>query len=116
MACLFGLRQKRTAPSATIGGCASTRATRAPRPCEEECVLSINPATGESLATYDLTPWSDASGLAERAERAARDWSRLRFSERAAVLRKAGRLLRERSRSHAELIAREMGKPVAEGK
>jgi succinate-semialdehyde dehydrogenase/glutarate-semialdehyde dehydrogenase len=79
-------------------------------------VLSINPATGESLAAYNLTPWSDASGLADRAARAARDWAKLRFSERALVLRKAGLLLHERAPDNAELMAREMGKPVSEGK
>jgi succinate-semialdehyde dehydrogenase / glutarate-semialdehyde dehydrogenase len=79
-------------------------------------VISINPATGEAVGTYDVTPWSDASGLAERAARAALDWSSQRFSERAAVLRKAASLLRARSPAYAELMAREMGKPVIEGR
>jgi succinate-semialdehyde dehydrogenase/glutarate-semialdehyde dehydrogenase len=78
-------------------------------------VLSINPATGESLAAYDLTPWSDAAGLAERAANAALEWSGQRFAERALVLSNAARLLRANARAYAELMAREMGKPLTEG-
>jgi succinate-semialdehyde dehydrogenase/glutarate-semialdehyde dehydrogenase len=81
----------------------------------EDRVLSINPATGESLATYDLTPWSDAAGLAERAADAALEWSSQRFAERAMVLSNAARLLRANARLYAELMAREMGKPLIEG-
>jgi len=79
-------------------------------------VLSINPATGDSLATYDLTPWSDTSGLAERAAEAALEWSGQRFAERAAALRQVALLLRDRARAYAELMAREMGKPLTEGR
>jgi len=78
-------------------------------------VLSINPATGESLAAYTLTTWSDASALAQRAAAAAPQWADQRFAERAAVLHKAALILRARAKSYAELIAHEMGKPITQG-
>ncbi len=58
----------------------------------------------------------DARDLARRAARSVPAWQDQPFVERATVLRNLARLLGERSQDYAELIAREMGKPVFEGR
>jgi succinate-semialdehyde dehydrogenase/glutarate-semialdehyde dehydrogenase len=76
----------------------------------------MNPATGEPLASYPLLPLAEAAELAQRAARAGVEWRERRFIERAQVFRKAAQLLRDRATQYAELMAREMGKPVREGR
>ncbi|HKO90380.1 MAG TPA: NAD-dependent succinate-semialdehyde dehydrogenase, partial [Polyangiaceae bacterium] len=78
-------------------------------------MLSINPATGAPLATYTLTSASDAEQAAARAAIEARAWQALGFSRRAEAMQEVAQLLRQRAPGHAELMAREMGKPISEG-
>ncbi|MGW9349141.1 NAD-dependent succinate-semialdehyde dehydrogenase [Nocardiopsis flavescens] len=77
-------------------------------------ITTINPATGRPDAAY---PTLDEAGIdavvARSAEQAAR-WSLLPVAERAGVLRRIAALLREGRRAHAELMTREMGKPLSE--
>jgi acyl-CoA reductase-like NAD-dependent aldehyde dehydrogenase len=75
---------------------------------------SVNPATGEALAS---APVSDAAAIdvAVRAARRAFDeggWRWRKGSERAKALQAFADALAARSREISELIAREMGKPV----
>ncbi|MET9595246.1 benzaldehyde dehydrogenase [Streptomyces sp. NPDC006516] len=53
---------------------------------------SVEPATGDVLATVGLADASDVARAAESAERAQREWAALPHPQRAAVLRRAGRL------------------------
>ena len=77
---------------------------------------SINPTTGSLIREYaEASPKDVASALAA-ASRAFDAWRRTSFAERAAVLRRAGALLRERRDGLARLMALEMGKPVAQGR
>jgi succinate-semialdehyde dehydrogenase/glutarate-semialdehyde dehydrogenase len=77
---------------------------------------SVNPATGELIREYEETsPAGVASALAASA-RAFESWHRTSFGERAAILRRAASLLRERRDELARLMAVEMGKPVAQGR
>ena len=72
----------------------------------------INPATGETLASFD--PFTDAQideALAA-ADEAHREWSRSStVAERAALVRRAAELHRERREELADIFVREMGKP-----
>ncbi|WP_308798063.1 aldehyde dehydrogenase family protein [Streptomyces sp. UH6] len=61
---------------------------------------SIEPATGDVLATVGLAGVPDVARAAEGAERAQRQWAALPPSQRAAVLRRAGALWEQ----HAEEI------------
>lgn len=74
----------------------------------------VNPATGETLATYpDATAEEVEAALAAAAE-AARTWGRTSApAERAALLRRVAELHRERRDELAAIIVREMGKPLA---
>ncbi len=70
----------------------------------------VNPATGETLATY---PTLDDAALEERiaaADEAYRVWRDTPVAERAALIRRVAELHRERRDALAELIVREMGK------
>jgi succinate-semialdehyde dehydrogenase/glutarate-semialdehyde dehydrogenase len=79
-------------------------------------IVSTNPATGETIATYE-TLSNRAVGAAVRAsEKAFRAWSGTSFAERAACMRAAAGILRERAAEYALLMAREMGKPLAAGR
>jgi succinate-semialdehyde dehydrogenase/glutarate-semialdehyde dehydrogenase len=70
---------------------------------------------GQESAGSPVISLSDAREHAARAAEAALGWRERPFLERAESLRNAAQLLRERARPYAELMAREMGKPIAEG-
>ena len=76
---------------------------------------SINPATGETIATYPQATTADLRAALRAAEQSSARWRETGFSERAELLRNAGRLLRERSGRYGRLMALEMGKPIGAG-
>jgi succinate-semialdehyde dehydrogenase/glutarate-semialdehyde dehydrogenase len=76
---------------------------------------SINPATGRRLRAWQETSPERVSRVLESAATAFRAWSALGFRERAAPLRAAADILRERRDQWARLMAEEMGKPLAQG-
>jgi succinate-semialdehyde dehydrogenase/glutarate-semialdehyde dehydrogenase len=77
---------------------------------------SVNPATGETLREYPEADERQVAALLQAADRAYAEWRGASFAERAALMRRAAALLRERQRDHAVLMAEEMGKPVAQGR
>jgi len=76
---------------------------------------SVNPATGEVLATYPDTPPEEVRRAIARADRAFQAWRRTDFAERGALLRATAGVLRSRTDLLARLMAQEMGKPVTAG-
>jgi succinate-semialdehyde dehydrogenase/glutarate-semialdehyde dehydrogenase len=76
---------------------------------------TINPTTGKPMQTYDeLTPDS-AAAVIVKANEAWLSWRGTSFTMRAALMKKAATMLRERNRELALLMADEMGKPLAQG-
>lgn len=75
----------------------------------------INPATGEKIATYPEMTVEELNRILESSGRVQQAWRETSFQERATKLKSAGRILRENSQKYAELMAREMGKPLAQG-
>ncbi|WP_426321238.1 NAD-dependent succinate-semialdehyde dehydrogenase [Microbacterium sp. E-13] len=72
----------------------------------------VNPATGETLATYpNITDEELETAIAE-ADAAYRRWRDQPVAERAARIRKVAELHRERRDDLAAIIVREMGKPL----
>jgi succinate-semialdehyde dehydrogenase/glutarate-semialdehyde dehydrogenase len=72
---------------------------------------SINPATGETIATYSATtPEQLDKALAVSVKRFD-DWRTASFKERSRVLKAVAKELRAAQRRLAELAVREMGKP-----
>ncbi len=73
----------------------------------------VNPATGEKLKEYPEISDTDLRAAIDRADTAYRTWAgSTTVAERAALVRKVGDLHKERSQELAEIIVREMGKPM----
>ncbi len=73
---------------------------------------SINPATGELIAEYsELADDALREAIAVAAER-FKSYRSTSFEERSRWMRRAAELLRERKGGYAELMTREMGKPI----
>lgn len=79
-------------------------------------IASINPYTGRTLRRFAEFSWVKTERILAQAHRAAGAWRTTSFAERAAVLRRAGALLRERQDALAHLMALEMGKPLRDGR
>ncbi|WP_400164542.1 NAD-dependent succinate-semialdehyde dehydrogenase [Brevibacillus sp. TJ4] len=75
-----------------------------------------NPATGEKVATVAKGGAEDTQAAIDAAQAAFGPWSRLTAKERYAYLKKAADILRARTEEIAQLITREMGKPLAEAR
>ena len=78
------------------------------------CILTVNPATGETLAELPSATPQDVSSAVRRAKEAQSQWSATPVAQRVAVLRRFQQILRERRDDVARLICREAGKPAAE--
>ncbi len=76
----------------------------------------LNPATGAAMADLPLASDADLQAALAAADRGFKAWRASSADERAAVLRKAATLLRERSEAIATLMTREQGKPLAESR
>jgi succinate-semialdehyde dehydrogenase/glutarate-semialdehyde dehydrogenase len=75
----------------------------------------VNPATGETIKEYPTITDDELRDALGRADAAYKSWSHSStVAERAALIRKVGDLHKERSKELGAIIAREMGKPIAE--
>lgn len=74
---------------------------------------SVNPTTGETFATYDPHDDHEVSRRLDRARAAFESWRERSLAERAAVLGRVADLLDDEIGTHAELMTKEMGKPIA---
>jgi len=73
----------------------------------------INPATGESVKTYPTIGDQELADAIGRADAAHREWTRsTTVEERVALVRRVGELHTEHRQRLAEIIVREMGKPI----
>jgi acyl-CoA reductase-like NAD-dependent aldehyde dehydrogenase len=77
-------------------------------------VVSVNPATGETLRELDCATESEAHAAVAQARAAQAAWFALGVRARIAVLKNFQRLLHERKTEIAQLITREAGKPYVE--
>ena len=73
----------------------------------------VNPATGETVKEYPEIGDEELRAAIGRADDAARGWgASTSVADRAALVRRVGELHSERRRELAEIIVREMGKPI----
>jgi succinate-semialdehyde dehydrogenase/glutarate-semialdehyde dehydrogenase len=73
----------------------------------------VNPATGETIKEYPEISDEELRGAIERADKASRTFpASTSVADRAALVRKVGELHSERREALAEIIVREMGKPI----
>ena len=73
----------------------------------------VNPATGQTLATYPGHTDDEVERKVTAADAAYRVWRDTPVAERAARVRRVAELYRERRDELASIIVREMGKPLA---
>ncbi|MBW2260839.1 MAG: NAD-dependent succinate-semialdehyde dehydrogenase [Deltaproteobacteria bacterium] len=78
-------------------------------------ITAINPATGETIATHDEMSPGDVSDIIEGAHAAFLEWRETDFGDRSILMGRAAEILRARRMEYAELMAREMGKPLTGG-
>lgn len=76
--------------------------------------VSINPATETLIKRYPAHTKAQIEARLSAAAKAAILWRATPFARRAAVLRRAARLLRANADSYGRLITAEMGKPLKE--
>ena len=76
---------------------------------------AINPANGETLATYEEMASREVQSIIADAHRGYLGWRATSFRERAALMRNAAEVLRGGARDYARLMAEEMGKPIRDG-
>ncbi|UOE43922.1 NAD-dependent succinate-semialdehyde dehydrogenase [Agromyces larvae] len=73
----------------------------------------VNPATGETIKTYPTITDAELADAIAAAHAASREWvPTTTVDERAALIRRVGELHVERRQQLAEIIVREMGKPI----
>lgn len=75
---------------------------------------AVNPATGERLDVYDPDDDEAVERKLDRATSTFEDWREVPLREREQLLVNAGEVLRENKQRYAELMTREMGKPVTQ--
>ncbi|WP_309647110.1 NAD-dependent succinate-semialdehyde dehydrogenase [Nocardioides sp.] len=76
----------------------------------------VNPATGEVEQEFPTATDAEVQEAVERAHTAYASWRTTTQDERAAILLRVADLYEERADELARIIAREMGKPLKEGK
>ncbi|KZQ38300.1 succinate-semialdehyde dehydrogenase [Enterobacter genomosp. O] len=78
--------------------------------------LSVNPATGETLAAYPWATPEEVERAISQADAGYRQWRRESVSHRAQKLRDLGAAMRNRAEEMAQTISREMGKPILQAR
>lgn len=73
---------------------------------------TLNPATGEQLATYDSLTDAEVEQLIDQAVATSRTWREVPLEECAQALHRIADLYEERAEELAQTITREMGKPI----
>ncbi len=79
-------------------------------------ITSINPATGQTLASFDSLDAAAIDKTLDRAVDGQRGWAAQSVETRQAMLRSLAKALRDSAEANAALITAEMGKPLAEAK
>ena len=75
-------------------------------------IATINPATGETLRTFDALSERDLGARLERAVQAFQRWRVTPVADRASIVARAGQILEQSKHRFGELMTLEMGKPL----
>ena len=77
---------------------------------------SINPYTEEVNWTYDSFSFEECEAHIENSRAAFSGWSSLSVEERTKYLARAAEVLRRNTNTYAEIITKEMGKPITQSR
>ena len=78
--------------------------------------FSVNPTTGETLARWPWATASDVETAIANADVGYRQWRTVPLADRAQLLRDLGAALRQHGEEMAQIIVREMGKPLVQAR
>ena len=76
---------------------------------------TIDPATGKTLKEYQEMEMEEIDSIIQKANSAQQEWKNKSFEKRAEHLRKVAEILKGRKHELAEMMAKEMGKPLSQG-
>jgi succinate-semialdehyde dehydrogenase / glutarate-semialdehyde dehydrogenase len=94
---------------------APERSRRAPvRPVRTAAgaIMSLNPATGVTLATFEPLAEPQIARKLDRAMHSFREYRRTPFAERRRLMQRVADILEEKQQEYARLMTMEMGKPI----
>ncbi|MDO8553558.1 MAG: NAD-dependent succinate-semialdehyde dehydrogenase [Candidatus Micrarchaeota archaeon] len=77
-------------------------------------MISINPATGETIAKYKCLGSDEAFEEVKKARKEFKHWSLKPLAERKELVRKLGETLKKNKDKYAKIITEEMGKPITQ--
>lgn len=80
----------------------------------EEYLTIVNPATGEVVARYPSATAKDVDVAVTSAEQGFQLWRKTPTANRAEIMHRAAELVRQQADTIAQIITREMGKPLKE--
>ncbi|KKG15051.1 succinate-semialdehyde dehydrogenase [Methanosarcina sp. 2.H.T.1A.6] len=75
-------------------------------------IKSVNPYTEEVNWTYDALSFGDCEDQIEKSKSAFSSWGSFSVEERTTYIARAAEVLRQNKRAYAEIITKEMGKPI----
>ena len=75
-------------------------------------IATINPATGETVRSFDALSENEVAARLDRAARAFQQWRVTPVGDRAAVVARAGEILEQDKDRYGRLMTLEMGKPL----
>jgi succinate-semialdehyde dehydrogenase / glutarate-semialdehyde dehydrogenase len=78
-------------------------------------IATVNPATGETLKTFEAASEQEIDATLTRATNAFREHRRLPFAERAALMTRAAEIIETDKNELGRLMTLEMGKPIGAG-
>ena len=76
----------------------------------------VNPTTGEVVDTFETMDEETVEARIVAADSAYHQWRAMEIDQRAAPMREAARILEAEKESQASLMAKEMGKPIRDGR
>ena len=79
-------------------------------------IRSVNPYTEEINWTYDSFSFEECETYIENSKAAFSGWSSLSVEERTKYLARAAEMLRQNIDTYAEIITKEMGKPIKQSR
>ena len=79
-------------------------------------ITTVNPATGENIESFEMISAKDAAAKVEACHEAFSEWKLKSLEDRAAVIGGIGKALRDNKEELAQLMTREMGKPLAQAR
>jgi len=79
-------------------------------------IKSINPYTEEVNWTYDPFSFGECESRIENSRTAFSGWSSLFVEERTKYFSRAGKVLRQNAEIYAEIITKEIGKPIKQSR